>query len=59
VAAGHLVAFDDGARVVFGISVSRAGRRKWGVDGLVGDGGRSVGIGGGRHGGSREGRHGV
>jgi len=54
VAAGHLEALGDGVGVILGVSVGRARRRKWGVDGLVGDGGRSVGIGGGSHRGSRE-----
>jgi len=39
VAAGHLEALGDSIGVVFGDSVGRARRRKWSVDGMVGDSG--------------------
>ena len=39
VAAGHLEALGDSVGVILGDSVGRARRRKWGVDGMVGDNG--------------------
>jgi len=59
VAAGHLEALGDGVRVVFGVSVGRARRRKRGVDRMVRNRGRGVGIGGRFYRGSRVRRHGV
>jgi len=59
VAAGHLEALSNSVGVILGDSVGRARRRKRSVDGMVGDSGRSVGIGGGSYGSRREGRHGV